>query len=471
MIDIGPRRRGGAPGAGSEPPSSADARHPADRVEELVLAGVQAAITEALGRRAGTRLEADDRPWIRDLVDDQLREYHARAPLENLPVLTRTEYRSLARRVFARVTPLGPLGELLADPQVEEILVNGPKEVLVVRDGRQEAAGIQFDDEEQLVDLVQQHLDRTASHFDRASPMVTATLEDGSRLNAVLPPVAAPLAITIRRHHLARFIRLEDLADAGAMPWEVLLLLRAAVRGRLNMVISGGTGSGKTTLLRVLINEVPAWERVITIEDQRELHVRTREGGRANCISLEARDANVEGQGAITIQQLVRNALRQRPDRIFVGESRGPEALDVVDAMGTGHDGSGTTLHANSVRDTLHRLNTLIRRHPAQARVDPAGIAHEVAAKVDLVIHLRRHRDATGRDRRVVDQVAFVTGAVESGWPVVDEVCRHDPSTGQWRWTRLRLDDLPAKLSEKLRGAEVEMAGLARSLVDGPPSG
>ncbi|HVA21961.1 MAG TPA: ATPase, T2SS/T4P/T4SS family [Candidatus Micrarchaeia archaeon] len=431
-----------------------------------MLAAVQSEITAALGRRAGTRLVAQDRSWIRELVDEQLRQYHSRAPLEGLPVLSRVEYRTLGRRVFARVTPLGPLGELLADPEVEEILVNGPKEVLVVRDGRQMAAGIEFDDEEQLVDLVQQHLDHGSTHFDRASPMVTATLEDGSRMNAVLPPVAAPLAITIRKHHLARFTTLDDLVAAGGMPWELMILLRAAVRGRLNIVISGGTGSGKTTLLRVLINEIPANERVITIEDQRELHVRTREGGRPNCISLEAREANVEGQGAITIQQLVRNALRQRPDRIFVGESRGPEALDVIDAMGTGHDGSGTTLHANSVRDTVHRLNTLIRRHPAQARADPAAIAHEVAAKVDLVIHLRRHRDPTGRDRRLVDQVALVTGAVECGWPVVEEVCRHDRGRGRWRWRRLRLDDLPAKVGDKLRTADVDLDALARHLSD-----
>jgi len=447
-----------------------DPSAPADQVETLVLAAVQSAITEVLGRRAGTRLVADDRSWIRDAVDEQLRGYHARAPLEGLPVLSRAEYRRLGARIFARVTPLGPLGELLADPAVEEILVNGPKEVLVVRDGRQQPAGIEFDDEDQLVDLVQQHLDRGSAHFDRASPMVTATLEDGSRLNAVLPPVATPLAITIRKHHLARFTSLDDLVDAGAMPWELMLLLRASIQGRLNIVISGGTGSGKTTLLRVLIGEIPAGERVITIEDQRELHVRTRSGGRPNCISLEAREANIEGQGAITIQQLVRNALRQRPDRIFVGESRGPEALDVIDAMGTGHDGSGTTLHANSVRDTLHRLNTLIRRHPAQARADPIAIAHEVAAKVDLVIHLLRTRDATGRDRRVVDQVAVITGSVEAGWPVHEELCRYDPGSGRWHWTRLRFDDLPTKVVDKMRAGGVDLDRLARQLAGAVPA-
>ncbi len=462
MIDVrAPAARGGI----SEPAARAETcEPPPDQVEGAVLAAVQSAITEVLSRRAGTRLVASDRPWIRELVDERLRQYHARAPLDGLPVLSRAEYRSIGSRVFARVTPLGPLGELLADPAVEEILVNGPKEVLVVRDGRQMPAEIEFDDEDQLIDLVQQHLDRGSSHFDRASPMVTATLEDGSRMNAVLPPVATPLAITIRKHHLARFTSLEDLVAAGAMPWELMLLLRAAVQARLNIVISGGTGSGKTTLLRVLIGEIPLTERVITIEDQRELHVRTRDGGRPNCISLEAREANIEGQGAITIQHLVRNALRQRPDRIFVGESRGPEALDVIDAMGTGHDGSGTTLHANSVRDTVHRLNTLIRRHPAQARADPIAIAHEVAAKVDLVIHLLRTRDPTGRDRRVVNQVAVVTGAVEGGWPVHDEICRHQPTTGRWRWSRVRLDDLPPKVGDKLRAAEVDLAGLERHL-------
>ena len=331
--------------------------------EARVLTRVQVGITEQLSLRAETRVRVEDRAWIEALVQEEVERYHARAPHNGSPVLDRDSYAVLRRRVLFRVTPLGPLTELLADPLVEEVIVNGPHEVLVLRDGIQEAAGVEFASEEELLQTVRQMLGNGSSRLDRASPMVTATLEDGSRINAVLPPVAMPMAVTIRRHQLVRFGQLADLAHANTLPWELVPLFQAAVLARLNFVVSGGTGSGKTTMLRLLIREVPSAERIITIEDQRELHVRSAAGGRANTISLEAREANTEGSGEITIQQLVRNALRQRPDRIFVGESRGPEALDVIDAMGTGHDGSGTTLHANSVRDALTRLAALVRNN------------------------------------------------------------------------------------------------------------
>jgi pilus assembly protein CpaF len=340
---------------------------------------------------------------------------------------------------------------------VEEVIVNGPREVLVVRDGVQESAGVEFASEEDLIQTVRQMLGNGSSRLDRASPMVTATLEDGSRINAVLPPVATPMSVTIRRHQLARFGQLADLARASTLPWELVPVFQAAVLARLNFLVSGGTGTGKTTMLRLLIRQVPDIERVITIEDQRELHVRTSGGGRANTISLEARDANTEGSGEITIQQLVRNALRQRPDRIFVGESRGPEALDVIDAMGTGHDGSGTTLHANSVRDALTRLAALVRRHPAQIRADPGAVAREIATKVDMVVHLSRFRDADGRDRRVLGALALVTGQVEGEIPVVEEVCRYDRPRGEWRWRIGRFDDLPPKIADKFEGANISL--------------
>jgi pilus assembly protein CpaF len=210
-------------------------------------------------------------------------------------------------------------------------------------------------------------------------------------------------------------------------------------------------------MLRLLIREVPSAERIITIEDQRELHVRAAAGGRANTISLEAREANTEGSGEITIQQLVRNALRQRPDRIFVGESRGPEALDVIDAMGTGHDGSGTTLHANSVRDALTRLAALVRRHPAQVRADPGAVAREIANKVDMVVHLVRFQGPDGRDRRVVGALGLVTGQVEGEIPVVEELCRYERARGEWRWSIGRLDDLPHKIADKFEGAGIDL--------------
>ncbi|MHB8324301.1 MAG: CpaF family protein [Candidatus Dormibacteria bacterium] len=439
------------------PSASPDHLH---TVESEVLSRVQSGIASRLAQRPETELVASDRGWIGELVQSEIQRYHVAAPHLRNPVLDGAGYDRLRSRVLSQVTPLGPLAELLGDPLVEEVIVNGPREILVVRDGVQEESGVEFASEEALLTTVQQLLGTGSSHLDRASPMVTATLDDGSRLNAVLPPVAVPMAVTIRRHQLARFGRLADLAQVGTLPWELIPLLQAAVRSRLSLIVSGSTGSGKTTLLRLLIGEVPSFERIITIEDQRELHLRTISGGRPNTISLEARDANTEGRGEVTIQQLVRNALRQRPDRIFVGECRGAEALDVVDAMGTGHDGSGTTLHANSARDALARLAALVRRHPAQAQADPAAIARELAAKVDVVIHLTRFRQADGRDHRVIQAVGFVTGQVEGEMPLVEEVCRYRRSRGEWDWRLTRLDDLPPKITEKFEAAGVAPDGL-----------
>ncbi|HUY57838.1 MAG TPA: ATPase, T2SS/T4P/T4SS family [Candidatus Micrarchaeaceae archaeon] len=432
--------------------------------EARVLTRVQMGITEQLSMRADSRIRYEDRSWIEPLVMQEVERYHAQAPHDGEPVLDRDSYAALRRSVLFRVTPLGPLTELLADPLVEEVIVNGPHEVLVLRDGVQETAGVEFGSEEELLQTVRQMLGNGSSRLDRGSPMVTATLEDGSRLNAVLPPVAMPMAVTIRRHQLTRFGQLADLALANTMPWELVPLFQAAVLARLNFVVSGGTGTGKTTMLRLLIREVPSTERIITIEDQRELHVRVAAGGRPNTISLEAREANTEGSGEITIQQLVRNSLRQRPDRIFVGESRGPEALDVIDAMGTGHDGSGTTLHANSVRDALTRLAALVRRHQAQIRADPAVVSREIAAKVDMVVHLARFRGAEGRDRRVVAALGMVTGQVEGEIPVVEELCRYDRARGDWRWSISRLDDLPVKIADKFEVAGVDLGKVVPSV-------
>lgn len=424
------------------------------------MARVRAGIAERLVGRGEPQLLEGDRDWIDELVSSEIAAYHSAAPRDRRPTLDTRGYRSLHQRVLAQVAPLGPLAELLADPLVEEVMVNGPDEILVVRDGMLVPSGMSFASEDALLATVQHLLGGGATHLDRANPMVTASLPDGSRLNAVLSPVAMPMAVTIRRHQLQRFSRLSDLSAVGAVPWALVPLLQAAVRARLSLIVSGSTGSGKTTMLRLLIAEVPAWERIITIEDQRELHLRTPTGGRANTVSLEARDANTEGSGEISIQQLVRNALRQRPDRIFVGECRGAEALDVVDAMGTGHDGSGTTLHANSSRDALLRLAGLVRRHPAQTRADPLAVARELATKVDMVIHLSRFREAGGQDRRVVQAVGFVTGQVEGEIPLVEEVCRYSRSRGQWEWQLGRLDDLPPKIVDKFEAAGFDSSSL-----------
>ncbi|MGH7610230.1 MAG: CpaF family protein [Candidatus Dormibacteria bacterium] len=446
--------------------SGPDKVDPIDLVWRQVLNRVQAHITERLSARADPSLLQEDKEWIEKIVAQEIELYHAAAPHQSRPVLDKEGYATVARKVLFSVAPLGPFTGLLADPMVEEIIVNGPKEVLIVRDGEQIPAGVEFASEAALAETVRHMLGDGASHLDRASPMVTATLVDGSRLNAVLPPIAQPMAVTIRRHQLARFGQLTDLAKVGTIPWELVPVLQAAVRARLNLVVAGATGSGKTTLLRLLISEIPRVERLITIEDQRELHIRTSDGGRPNTISMEAREPNTEGRGEVTIQQLVRNALRQRPDRIFVGESRGAEALDVIDAMGTGHDGSGTTIHANSVRDALARLAALVRRHPAQMRADPGAVARELAAKVDMVVHLGRFRGTDGRDRRVLTALGMVTGQVEGETPVVEDVCRLDRARGVWCWPRGRLDDLPPKLADKFESAAIDLGGVVGPMGD-----
>src|SRR5205085_10460941 len=239
---------------------------------------------------------------------------------------------------------------------VEETPIKGAASCFVPRDARRHAAAPPFDDESPLVDLVHGYTDGSGMRLDRASPTVTLTLPDGSRLHAALSPPARPLSVTIRRHPVARFRDLSELAAAHFLPVALAPFLEAAVRARLNVLVAGGTGAGKTTFMRVLCRLIPESERLVTIEDQAELHL-WRE--LPDCVSLEARPANAEGRGAIGIQMLVHEALRMSPDRIVIGEVRGGEALDLLDAMNTGHPGSICTLHSDSPRETLPRLARL----------------------------------------------------------------------------------------------------------------
>ena len=421
----------------------------ADAVEERVRQRVEAELAERLSRRETPRLGLEDQEWVYQLVGRAVAAEH-----EGGAALGAAEGQEVWRRVFGSVTPLGPLAEHLADPSVEEVRINGTGACFVVRDGRRDAVPAPFGDEAALIDLVHWYTDGAgAARLDRASPTVTLTLPDGSRLHAALSPPARPLSVTIRRHPVARFRDLSELAAAHFLPFALAPFLEAAVRARLNVLVAGGTGAGKTTFMRVLCRLIPESERLVTIEDQAELHL-WRE--LPDCVSLEARPANAEGRGAIGIQMLVHEALRMSPDRIVIGEVRGGEALDLLDAMNTGHPGSICTLHSDSPRETLPRLARLALRSPFAPR--PEAVVAEVARTVDLVIQLAVHA-VDGARRRRLESIGYVAG-VEAGQPVVDELVKASAG-GCWRRVGSPAS-MPGRVLDKLAAA-----GFGLDLLDG----
>ena len=304
---------------------------------------------------------------------------------------------ALCRRVLLLATGLGPLEPLLSDPSVDEVMVNGPAEVYVERRGRIEPTGVSFGGEAELMHAIERILAPLGRRVDEASPLCDARLADGSRVNVVIPPLALDgPCLTVRRFRHEGY-SLRELVELGTLPGEVAELLALCVAGRAAVLVSGGTGSGKTTTLGALSGAIPGEERIVTIEDAAELRLRQR-----HVVRLESRPANVEGRGEVTIRQLVVNALRMRPDRIVVGEVRGPEALDTLQALNTGHDGSLTTVHANSPADALLRIETLALM--AGVGLPHAAIRDQVASALDLVVHQARLPNGS----RVVDSVSEV---------------------------------------------------------------
>jgi pilus assembly protein CpaF len=301
---------------------------------------------------------------------------------------------------------LGPLEALLADDSVTEIMVNSATEIFIEREGRLSRCDAVFTGDEAVRMVLERIVAPLGRRIDEASPMVDARLADGSRVNAVIPPLAirGP-TITIRKFN-RRALAPEDLIAFGSSSVEMMEFLQLCVQERLNIVVSGGTGSGKTTLLNVLSNLIPEHERVVTIEDAAELRLHHE-----HLVSLEARPANLEGRGAITIRDLVRNSLRMRPDRIVVGECRGGEALDMLQAMNTGHDGSLTTVHANSPRDAISRLEVLVLM--AGMDLPVTAIREQVAAAVDIIIQQARSSDGSRRITHVVEVSGIESGRVQ----------------------------------------------------------
>jgi pilus assembly protein CpaF len=313
--------------------------------------------------------------------------------------LSLAERESLITDVFHELFGLGPLEALLADPAISDILVNRSDRIYVEREGKLEETPLTFKDDQHLVRIIERIVSSVGRRVDESTPMVDARLRDGSRVNAIIPPLALDgPCLSIRRFRTDK-LGAADLVDRLALTEPMLEFLKGAVAARLNILVSGGTGAGKTTFLNVLSSFIADGERVVTIEDAAELVLRQR-----HVVRLETRPANIEGKGAVKQRQLVINALRMRPDRIVVGEVRGEEALDMLQAMNTGHDGSLTTIHANSPRDALYRLDTMVAM--ANLNIPERAVRQQVASAVHLVVQLTRLSDG----KRRVSAISEVTG-------------------------------------------------------------
>jgi pilus assembly protein CpaF len=310
--------------------------------------------------------------------------------------LSGRERERLALEVLDEVFGLGPLEPVLQDPAVSDILVNGPRQVYVERGGILEESNIMFKDNAHLMNIIDKIVSAVGRRVDESSPMVDARLADGSRVNVIIPPLAIDGPhISIRRFgHIP--ITEDDLLKNQTLTKPMLELLRAAVRARINVVISGGTGAGKTTLLNVLSGYISEKERIVTIEDSAELQLKQR-----HCVRLETRPANIEGSGSIMQRQLVINSLRMRPDRIVVGEVRGEEALDMLQAMNTGHDGSMTTVHANSPRDAIARIETMALM--ANLNLPEKAVRRQIASAIQLIVQIARFTDGSRRVTHVTE--------------------------------------------------------------------
>jgi len=307
--------------------------------------------------------------------------------------ISRMDRARLFEQIAAEILGYGPIEPLLKDESITEIMVNGPKKVYFERGGKIYKSDITFEDDEHVKRIIDRIISPLGRRCDESSPMVDARLPDGSRVNAVIPPISLVGPVITIRKFAKHFLTVEDYIRLGTLTPEVVEFLKACVLARLNIVVSGGTGTGKTTFLNLLSSWIPPDERIITIEDAAELQLRQE-----HVITLETRKPNIEGKGEITIRDLVINALRMRPDRIVVGECRGKEALDMLQAMNTGHDGSMTTAHSNSPRDTLSRLETMVLM--AGYDLPVRAIREQISRAIDLIVHLERLKDGS---RKVVN--------------------------------------------------------------------
>ncbi|MFA7636290.1 MAG: CpaF family protein [Monoglobales bacterium] len=332
-----------------------------------------------------------DGAFVRETIEEQTEKFGAS--------LSATEKKKIVSDIYNDIMGYGPLEELLQDPKVSEIMVNGYDKVFIEQKGRLVLTDLKFRDNAHLLNVIDRIVSSIGRHIDEASPMVDARLADGSRVNAVIPPISlvGPV-LTIRRFSKTP-ITYNQLIEWGSISPKMVSFLQACVAGKLNIVVAGGTGSGKTTLLNVLSSFISEDERIVTIEDAAELQLQ-----QTHLVTLESRPSNLEGKGQVSIRDLVKNALRMRPDRIIVGEVRSGEALDMLQAMNTGHDGSLTTTHANSPRDTFSRLETMVLMSGMELPI--IAIRDQISSAIDIVVQQSRLRDGT---RKVVN-ITEVTG-------------------------------------------------------------
>lgn len=360
---------------------------------------------EELKRRIhGKLVDKLDLTRVGELEGDVLRR-EIRRVIEHLcdsedTLLNRNERERLVNEVLDETFGLGPLELLLKDSSICDILINGPKDIYVERRGKMERTNVEFRDNDHLMQIIDRIVSKVGRRVDETSPMVDARLEDGSRVNAIIPPLALDGAAMSIRRFGSNPLKLEDLLNFKAFTPEMVMLLEGAIKARLNMIIAGGTGSGKTTLLNTLSSFIPNHERIITIEDAAEIQLQQE-----HVVRLETRPPNIEGRGAVTATDLVKNALRMRPERIIIGECRGPETLDMLQAMNTGHDGSLTTIHANTPRDAIARMETLIMMSGFEMPVK--AMRQQISSAVDIIIQANRLQGGKRRVTHITEVVGM----------------------------------------------------------------
>jgi len=378
----GPAAGGRPPAEGTDPPAAA--RLATSAVASEAADAARLAIHQRVISEFNPRVDLGDPQRVRREID----ELFGQAVDQSGLLLTRAERGRMLQQITDEIIGLGPLEPLLRDETVTEVMVNGPRQVYVERGGRIERANVHFHDEGHVMRIIDRIISPIGRRIDESSPMVDARLADGSRVNAIIPPLSLVGPVLTIRKFSASPLTTDDLIRSGTCTADMFAFLRACVLARLNVFISGGTGSGKTTLLNVLSGFIPNDERIVTIEDAAELQLRQE-----HVVTLESRPPNIEGKGAVPIRELVRNALRMRPDRIVVGECRSGEALDMLQAMNTGHDGSMSTGHANGPRDMLSRLETMVLM--AGVDLPLRAIREQISAAVDLIVHTQRLRDGS----------------------------------------------------------------------------